>query len=134
MNHGNGMDELAMRANGIDEKALTCPLGEAVLKHLEEWGYREHGDDFGDLTLGEGVLTRLEEWGSGARASHRTTSRSPTPEPNCPPRSDRWLTTGRIHCGTETSMADASWRHAWTARWFGNVFLAMLPLALLFRR
>jgi hypothetical protein len=40
----------------------TDPLRDAVLSHLEEWAYREQGDDFGEPTLGALVLTHLEEW------------------------------------------------------------------------
>ena len=37
------------------------PLGDEVLEHLEEWGYRDAGDSFGDLTLPDEMLRRFEE-------------------------------------------------------------------------
>ncbi len=37
------------------------PLADDVLERLEEWGYREGGDSFGDLTLRDEVLRRHEE-------------------------------------------------------------------------
>ena len=37
------------------------PLREEVLEHLEEWGYRDRGDSFGELALRDGALRRLEE-------------------------------------------------------------------------
>ena len=37
------------------------PLGDEVLERLEEWGYRDGGDSFGDLTLPDEVLRRFEE-------------------------------------------------------------------------
>jgi hypothetical protein len=41
------------------------PLGDEVLKHLEEWGCQDQGDDLGDWTLGDEVLEHLEESSCG---------------------------------------------------------------------
>jgi hypothetical protein len=40
------------------------PLGAEALRRLEEWSYRDQGDDFGDEPLGDEVLKHLEEWGN----------------------------------------------------------------------
>jgi hypothetical protein len=60
------------------------PLPESVLKHLEQWAYREQGDDFGEMMLEEGMLSHLEEW-SCEDATHAlegfTTSMDDAPVP-----------------------------------------------------
>jgi hypothetical protein len=38
------------------------PIGDGVLARLEEWGYQQGGDAFGDLTLGDEVLAHFEDW------------------------------------------------------------------------
>jgi hypothetical protein len=62
------------------------PLGDEVLKHLkhlEEWGYGERGDSFGDLTLRDEVLRQLEEAICLDRGHDlaRPTNREPSREP-----------------------------------------------------
>ena len=37
------------------------PLEDEVLEHLEEWGYRDAGDSFGEVALRGEELRRLEE-------------------------------------------------------------------------
>jgi hypothetical protein len=40
---------------------LERPLGDDALERLEEWGYRDGGDSFGELALRDEALRRLEE-------------------------------------------------------------------------
>ncbi len=67
---------------------LGHPLGEEALKRLEEWGYREGGDSFGDLTLPDEVLRRLEEatcldqGDEATRSSDREPGTRPPPAPS----------------------------------------------------
>jgi hypothetical protein len=49
---------------------VVYPLGDQVLKDLEEWFYRDQGDDFGDLTLGDQMLKHLEEWSCGDQGDY----------------------------------------------------------------
>jgi hypothetical protein len=55
------------------------PLQPEVLRRLEEWGYRDQGDAFGELTLSDKVLEHLEEW------EHQ--DRRPSPRPDLTGRS-----------------------------------------------
>jgi hypothetical protein len=69
------------------------PLGDEVLKHLEEWGYRDQGDDFGEVTLRAEVLEHFEEWDcdQGGVLGDLTNSEGRTERPrmSLPPPSDR---------------------------------------------
>jgi hypothetical protein len=74
----------------------THPLGNAVLWHLEEWAYREQGDDFGEPTLGAAVLAHFENW-DGRDLNDAIDS---TPSAECPaerPRSPVTLPSERAH-------------------------------------
>jgi hypothetical protein len=80
------------------------PIGDEVLTHLEEWGYQQGGDAFGDLILGDEVLTHFEEWtcqddgdtsadstNSVPQAGLPGTTRVPTPSEQAHPLWDRDL-------------------------------------------
>lgn len=57
----------------------VLPLEDEMLERLEEWGFRDGGDSFGDLALRAEVLQRLEKEICLDNSDHdaRPTSREP---------------------------------------------------------